>query len=176
SIVLAQPPDILIDGEAGAVAARAADGSYFVTGATHSNTFVTDTWTRRDASGPAQSWPEHARSADGRLDCSGAGCLYRANGRRVLLVPPGTLGSTDCAAVDLALITAPPSRGCAGAAILDRPTIRAAGGYAIWLKAAGISMVSARDWRGDRPWVPRPPGPPARLSTSAAGPPAVPAP
>src|SRR5579864_636818 len=38
SIVLAQPPDILIDGEAGAVAARAADGSYFVTGATHSNT------------------------------------------------------------------------------------------------------------------------------------------
>jgi len=176
SILLAQPPDLLIDGEATAVAVRGADGSYFLTGATHGNSFVTDTWNRRSGNGPVRAWPERGQSSDERLDCGGAGCLYRAEGHTVLLLPTKTPQSMDCAGVELTLVTTSALQGCGGGAVLDRSTIRATGGYAIWLDSTGIRMVSARDWRGDRPWVPVAAARLTRLNISAASPPAVPAP
>jgi len=174
SIVLARPPDLLVDGEARAVAARGADGSYFVTGLGHTSTFVTDTWVRRAASGAGPPWPERGTSADGRLTCAGD-CRYRVGSHLVLLRlsqgPPA-----ECAGVELTLITAATAHGCDASLNLTPTAIRGEGGYAIWLDPMAINIVSARDWRGDRPWVPSPMGPGRPLSISAATPPAAPGP
>jgi competence protein ComEC len=175
SILLAHPPDLLVDGEARAVAARGADGSYYLTGLSHNSTFVTDTWVRRAASGPSPPWPERGPSVDGRLACAGDGCRYRV-GSHLVLLRLSRGGPAECAGVELTLITEPTARGCDKVVNLTSVAIRGEGGYAIWLEPAAIEIVSARDWRGDRPWVPRSAEWPGPLSISAATPPAAPAP
>jgi competence protein ComEC len=176
SILLARPPDLLVDGEARALAARGTNGSYFIAGLSHNSRFVTDTWVRRGASGASAQWPDRGSTADETIVCANDGCRYRTAGR-VILLQLDQAGRPDCAGVELTLITVPGAHGCPGMLNLDRTTIRGEGGYAIWLSPAAIEIVSARDWRGSRPWVPSSAQPPPRtVSTSARARPAAPAP
>jgi competence protein ComEC len=43
--------------------------------------------------------------------------------------------------------------------LVDRFTVWRNGSAAIWLEAGGARIVTDRDERGDRPWVPPPPKP-----------------
>jgi competence protein ComEC len=175
TLLLPQPPDVLIDGESHLMAVRAADGSYLVSNGERSR-FAEDTWARRGAVGRGASWPQTGTSADGTLSCDREGCLYRASGRVVALeLSPAALGE-DCARADL-LVTPVLARGeCPGKPAIDRFDTWRNGSYAIWLGADDMTIESVRDWRGERPWVP-PRGPDRRaLSTAAAGRPAGPAP
>ncbi|HWL83942.1 MAG TPA: hypothetical protein VNR89_23550, partial [Roseomonas sp.] len=58
------------------------------------------------------------------------------------------------------LVSAEPIRGrCPGTRVVDRFSVWRNGAHAIWLGHDSVRVVSDRDWRGARPWVPPPPRP-----------------
>lgn len=63
--------------------------------------------------------------------------------------------ATDCSGVAL-LISAEPARGECPATIpyVDRFSVWRNGAHAIWLTKAGPFILSDREFRGERPWVP----------------------
>ena len=175
TLLLPQPPDVLVDGESRLMAVRGSDGAYLVSGRERSR-YAEDTWARRGAVGRGLLWPQIGTSADGTLTCDREGCLYRASGRAVALERSATALAEDCARADL-VVTPVPARGeCRTKPVIDGFDTWHNGSYAVWLESDRVTIESVRDWRGSRPWVP-PRGPDrAGLSTAAGGPPAGPAP
>ena len=175
TLLLPQPPDVLVDGESHLMAVRGADGAYLVSGHEHSR-YAEDTWARRGAVGRGPLWPQTGISADGTLACDREGCLYKAGGRSVALERGATALQDDCARADL-VVTPVPNRGeCRTKPVIDRFDTWRNGSYAVWLDGAHITIESVRDWRGQRPWVPTRGPDRAALSTAAGAPPAGPAP
>jgi competence protein ComEC len=57
---------------------------------------------------------------------------------------------------------------------VDRFTVWRYGATAVWLEADHATLVSDRDWRGDRPWVEKLPEPHPRAVPASLSPPAQP--
>ena len=73
---------VLISNDAKLVAVRVGDGDYMPSHA-HGGAWTEDNWTQRAAATLEAAWPKSGGSADGRLQCDGANCVYRAEGRTV---------------------------------------------------------------------------------------------
>ena len=174
TLLLPRPPDVLIDSESRAMAVRAADGSYLVTGAARAS-IAEETWTRRGAVASGPPWPEAGASADGVLSCDAEACLYRARGRIVAIERRAGALAEDCGMADLVVTPAPARGACGAVPVIDRTAIWRNGSYAIWLNPDRIGIETVRDWRGQRPWVPRR-GAEADLNTAVATPRDGPAP
>ncbi len=157
SLLLARPPDLLVAGEGGLVAVRAADGSYLVS-STRGEAFVRDTWTRRGAGDGGAAWPETGASADGLLSCTAGSCRYSARGRVVALIRDAQALTRDCAGADLVVSPVPAWRLCHGPVIIDSIDTRRKGAHAVWLEPGGIRIETVAAWRGVRPWAPAPEG------------------
>jgi len=174
TLVLPRPPDVLVDGESGAMAVRAADGSYLVEAGKRSG-FVMETWTRRGATVASAAWPENGASADGLLACDIEGCLYRLNGWAVALARDRSALDEDCRRADLVIATMPSRGVCRRTPVIDRFDTWRNGSYAVWLESDTVTVESIHDWRGERPWVP-PRFARGRVNTAAGVPRADPAP
>ncbi|HEX7967752.1 MAG TPA: ComEC/Rec2 family competence protein, partial [Stellaceae bacterium] len=155
TLLFVRPPDILVSGDAGLVAARAADGSYLLSTA-HGTKLTEETWTRRAAAEAGPAWPQAGESADGRLSCDALGCLYRARGRTVALIRDGAALAEDCRGVDLVVSPVAAHRICRGPLVIDRIDAWKRGGHAVWLDEDGIRIDTVGEWRGLRPWAPLP--------------------
>ena len=160
SVMLARPPDILVDADGNLMAVRSADGRLAVS-STRSSRFVRDVWTRRSGQGePALAWPAPGTSADGRLRCDSLGCVYRSDARTVALVRRAQALLEDCWVADVVVSAVPVRTPCPKARIVvDRFDLWRNGAHAIWLgegDAANIRVESVNQGRGDRPWVLRP--------------------
>lgn len=152
SLLLARPPDLLVAGEGGLVAVRAADGSYLLSRA-RGLRLIEETWTRRSAASAGEVWPAVGASADGRLSCSAASCLYRARGHTVALIRDPAALAADCAAADLVVSPVPAWRLCRGPRVIDSIDTRRLGAHAVWLEKDGIRIATVADWRGERRWT-----------------------
>jgi competence protein ComEC len=151
SLAFERPPDLVVAGDGRLMAARAADGSYMLSGKPRSR-FEADVWTRRAATDTGPPWPAKGRSADDRLDCDRNACRYSLGGP-VVELGRGSRFRTDCSA---ALVVGPVVRlqDCpAGTRIIDAETLAHAGAHAVWLTPA-LRIESADERRGARPWVP----------------------
>ena len=160
SVMLARPPDILVDADGKLMAVRSADGRLAVS-STRSSRFVRDVWTRRSGQEePALAWPAPGTSADGRLRCDSLGCVYRSHARTVALVRRAQALLDDCWVADVVVSAVPVRTPCPKARIVvDRFDLWRNGAHAIWLgegDAANIRVESVNQGRGDRPWVLRP--------------------
>ena len=160
SVMLARPPDILVDADGKLMAVRSADGRLAVS-STRSSRFVRDVWTRRSGQEePALAWPAPGTSADGRLRCDSLGCIYRSHARTVALVRSAQALLEDCWVADVVVSAVPVRTPCPKARIVvDRFDLWRNGAHAIWLgegDAANIRVESVNQGRGDRPWVLRP--------------------
>jgi competence protein ComEC len=164
------PPDILVSADARLIAFRTAEGMYLQR-ASGASGLVRESWLRSWGEDEAQPVPAQGRTPDGALDCAGTACRYRAGpgGPAAILLraektrrnetPAPLLAAPFCAEAVL-LVSAEPIRGhCRSASAVDRFTVWRNGPHAIWLEATGPRIVSDRDWRGQRPWVPPPPKP-----------------
>ncbi len=158
-----RPPDILLSGDAGLIGLRTEQGVFLHR--TRSGTdFTRDAWlTRWHAAGvPA---PASGEAASGALRCEKEFCVFRprADAQAAILMR-GATKAPACEGI-AALISAEPARGLCpyrGARPVDRFTVWKYGPTAVWLEPGGAVVVTDRDVRGVRPWVPPPPKPRAR--------------
>jgi competence protein ComEC len=138
-------PDLLVDGEGRLLAGRAADGGLLLP-AGGERGIVAQGWLRR--AGRAQPAIDPLS-----LACDPGGCVYRLAGRAVLLARTRHAAAEDCGRFDL-LLGADWPRRCRGTGLaINAQALRRAGALAIWWTADGYRIETARERRGERPWV-----------------------
>jgi competence protein ComEC len=167
SPVFAPPPDVLMSADGRLVGLKADDGM-FVQAAGSVPRFTVDAW--------RALW--RARLA-APLGCGRAPCPLRVHpdGPAAMLVR-GDAGADSCQGAAV-VVSLEPVRLACGVPVVDRFSVWRQGAVAIWLDPAGARIVTDRDVRGERRWMPRPtprsrippgltPAPTEPLPTSAA--------
>jgi competence protein ComEC len=192
SAVLVTPPDLLISADGKLIALRLEDG-LLLQRTSGASGFVRANWLRSLGEEEAEALPASAAREDGALQCDALVCRFqpRPEVAAVLLLrtakpkrgqdPAGIRSEPYCGHAAL-LVSGEPIRGrCRNSRMLDRFSVWRNGAHAVWLLPGEARVVSDREWRGSRPWVPPPPVPAARraaaaLSSGAAAPRGDPAP
>lgn len=172
TIAATRPPDLLIDGRGKLFAVRGADGALMVS-SRNTARISRATWLRQsgeDDDDATPAWPKLGASADGRLACDPAGCVYGANGYVVALARSLDALDDDCRRAQLVISTVPLRGRCPSAGqVIDRFDLWRAGAHAVWLDDAGIRIESVNGARGRRPWVVAPAPKPATPRSAPAG-------
>ena len=151
--LLGRPPDVLIAGDGGLMAARAADGALMLSSA-RAGKFSAEGWLRSDGQEGAATWPTTGPSADGSLTCDVLGCVYRAGGQVVAFMRQPEALADDCGRAGIIISREPVRARCRAARlVIDRFDLWRNGSYALWLGPDGVRVEQARGARGDRPWV-----------------------
>lgn len=151
----ATPSDILIDRDAALFAARTADGNLALTAARPS--YTAEQWLRYE--GDTRTAREAARSEF--IGCDGGGCVYREEGRPVVAFPSSLAAVVeDCEKADIVAAAVPVPRRirneCSARLLLDYFFFWRNGATTITLAPDGTFRIhTARELRGERPWVQR---------------------
>jgi competence protein ComEC len=165
SMMLTRPPDILITDGGRFVAARASDGDYFISA--DKGEKIVRSFFASETGAVLQAWPAAGRAAEGDLDCAGELCVYTARGRRVAIATGEAALPIKCAGFDAIVSQVPAGFHCRSLIpVVDRIDSWRRGAVALWLDRDGVTVESANESRGDRPWVPHPR--PARRRDPAA--------
>ena len=155
SMLLTRPPDIVIADGGRFVAARASDGDYFVSA--DKGEKIVRSFFASETGAALQAWPAVGRAPEGDLDCAGELCVYTARGRRVAIVGGEAALPIRCTGFDAIVSQVPAGFGCRSLMpVIDRIDSWRRGAVALWLDSSGITVESANESRGDRPWVPHP--------------------
>ena len=154
SMTLTRLPDIVIADGGRFLAARAADGHYFV--AADKNEKIVRSLFAEETSQVLGPLPRGAGPA-GELDCATGQCRYRAGGHEVALVTAANGVPAKCDGIDAIIAQVPAGFRCrAIIPVVDRIDVWRRGAVALWLEGEGIAIASANESRGERPWVPVP--------------------
>ena len=166
AMLLTRPPDLILGDFGRLVAARAADGNYFVADTTEK---IGRSFLVQETGATLLPWPALSpappagaeQAADGpttALECTTAGrCLYTARGKKVALVTGEAGLPVACTTVDAIVAQLPAGFQCRSKIpVVDRIDSWRQGSIALWLDEGGITIESANALRGDRPWVPHP--------------------
>ena len=154
TMALTRPPDIVIADLGRFVAARAAEGGYYVIG--DKNERIVRSLFEGETGAELLPWPMPG-AAEGGLDCAEARCLYAARGRKVAIVTADKGLPVPCDLADAIVAQVPAGFACRRAIpVVDRIDSWRRGTVALWLDRGGIAIAGANDSRGDRPWVPHP--------------------
>ena len=155
AMLLTQPPDILIADGGRFVAARASTGNYFISA--DKGEKIVRSFFAAETGAALQPWPAAGRPAEDDLDCSGELCVYTARGRRVAIATGEAALPIRCAGFDAIVSQVPAGFRCRSMMpVVDRIDSWRRGAVALWLDSGGITLESANESRGDRPWVPHP--------------------
>ncbi len=155
SMSLTRPPDILIADGGRFVAARASDGDYFISA--DKGEKIVRSFFAAETGAALQAWPAAPRAAENDLDCAGELCVYTARGRRVAIATGEAALPIRCAGLDAIVSQVPAGFRCRSMMpVVDRIDSWRRGAVALWLDSGGITVESANESRGDRPWVPHP--------------------
>lgn len=165
------PPDVLVSADARLIAFRT-DGAVVLHRASGASNFIRDSWLRGWGEDEAEPYSDKTAGDDALLPCAGLICRFqpREGSRAALLLKPArtrrgetappVTAAPACGQEAAVLISPEPIRGrCEGIPVVDRFSVWRNGSHAIWLEPGGARILSDREWRGDRPWVPRPPRP-----------------
>jgi competence protein ComEC len=153
--VLTRPPDIVIADSGRFVAARAADGGYFVSA--EKSEKMPRSFLAGETGESLRAWPQAGDKPESGLDCSGELCLYSARGRRVAIVTGASALPVRCNGADAIVSQVPAGFRCRSMMpVIDRIDSWRRGAVALWLDETGITIESTNETRGDRPWVPHP--------------------
>ena len=147
------PPTILIDGEGRLIALRTPDGSMSLSSGRTAR-FAAGIWMERAGVAHADRWPK-GESPDGRMRCDALGCIYDGQHHKVAFVRDARAFADDCAPGMTVVSMVPARWHCRSAGtVVDRFDLWRNGAHAIWLREAGIRVLSVREARGDRLWAP----------------------
>ena len=156
SPAMTHPPDMLLASDGGLVALHA-NGTVYVQTRPSFSGFTQDAWVQMWGGGPVRALPERP---EGPLVCTEAACRFQPTPdgpvAMLLLTSPPPPAACDA---DLLVSQEPVRLRCEDSDpwIVDRFTVWRDGAQAIWLGKQGVRVVSDRDARGRRPWVPPPP-------------------
>jgi competence protein ComEC len=150
-MLLARPPDLLVDSRGQIAAVRLDDGGMAIS-PWQRDGWVTDGWLRSAGQAEAAAWPANGDGGDD-LRCDSLGCIVQRHGQRVALVRLPEALEEDCALASL-VISYPRIERCPnGAPLIGPSALRRAGGLALWLDAGGVETLSVREVQGERPWA-----------------------
>lgn len=162
--LMAQRPDVLVDGEGKLVAMRGSDGALILSSGRPAR-FAAEVWRRRNGElGPARL----ARTSE-EAACDALGCVFAPPGRpRVAFATDARALDDDCRRADIVISAVPVGRCPAARLVIDRFDLWRGGAHALWFEEDGtIRLRNVAAARGARPWTaahqPR-----ARLSTGGA--------
>jgi competence protein ComEC len=146
---LARQPDVLIERSAGNLAIRNEAGQLVLAHPRRSR-FAAQRWLLADGDGAA---PSAAAQRPG-FTCADGVCVGVAKGRRIAYADKTVEGRIKCPQADV-LIAAFPLRGACKAIPLriDRFDVWRHGAYALYIDEDLIRVETARQHRGERPWV-----------------------
>jgi len=155
SMLFTRPPDIVIADTGRFVAARAANGHYFVSA--DKNEKMARSFLAEETGETLVDWPEAGTGGEDGLDCAKASCLYTARGRTVAIITAEAALPLKCGGLDAIVSQVPAGFRCRSMMpVVDRIDSWRRGAVALWLDKNGITVESANENRGDRPWVPHP--------------------
>ena len=139
-------PDILIDGQGKAMAARLPDGKVLVAAPYRRENIVMSTWLRR--------WGAAEPIRDERImRCDQLGCVLEHKGSAVGFARDARALEDDCRIADLVLSAVPVRFNCPSARmVIDRFDLWRRGAVAVRWRDGLISVEGANDNRGNRPW------------------------
>ncbi len=146
--------DVLIDRDTALFAVRSAQGDLAFTAPRPS--YTAEQWLRHDAD--ARSAREAASSE--HMNCDGGGCVH-SEPERPTIAFPETLGAVaeDCGRAGIVIAKVPVPyrlrRECGADLFLDYFFFWRNGATALYFDDGAIRIVTAREVRGDRPWVQR---------------------
>ena len=149
--------DVLVDRDAALFAVRNAEGQLALTAARPA--YAAENWLRMEGDGRK---PREAANSE-MLRCDVAGCAYQEAGKKVIAIPMTLDGvAEDCAIATIVIAKVPVPRSmrkeCGADLLLDYFYFWRNGATGIILQDdGGISIETARDVRGSRPWVQRSP-------------------
>jgi competence protein ComEC len=160
TMLLSRPPDIVLADFGRLLAARAADGNYYVAPGAEK---LTRSFLMRETGAELRSWPDIGAGEGGLLQCPAEGrCFYTARGRRIALLTSEAGLPIACGTVDAIVAQVPAGFACRSLVpTVDRIDNWRQGAFALWLNPGGIApngitIESANASRGNRPWVPHP--------------------
>jgi competence protein ComEC len=147
-MLLARPPDLLVDARGEIVAVRLADG--LAISPWKRDRWITDSWLLSAGQAEAAPWPVNGADAD--LRCDALGCIVNRRGQRIALARLPEALEEDCALARL-VISYPRIEHCPnGTPLIGPDALRRSGGLALWVERDGIETLSVREVRGERPW------------------------
>lgn len=154
--VVARPPDLVVSNDARLIAFRDG-GDLLVERRSGASRFTLDAdrvlWAvRRDP----RPLPIHARLP--HAACDEVACRIERPGGAILLARAEE-APLPCAGVRVLVAAFPLRDACPGTPRVDRFTVWRDGAAAVRVEAAGVVIDTDRSWRGDRPWVGKPPVP-----------------
>ncbi|MGH6920642.1 MAG: ComEC/Rec2 family competence protein [Geminicoccaceae bacterium] len=150
-MLLARPPDILVDARGQIVAVRLDDGQLAIS-PWRRDSWITDGWLQTAGQDEAAPWPADG-GGDEDLRCDALGCIFSRGGQRIALARRPEALEEDCALADL-VISYPRIEHCPNDTPLIGPAaLWHAGGIALWIERDGIETRAVREVRGERPWV-----------------------
>ena len=150
-----RPPDMLVSADARLIGLRTDQGA-FVQKSSGGSRFVQDAWQQYWASDEMRKLPREL--GDGIVACDPIACLLRPHADAVAAMLVQAAGDSPfCNDAALVVSAAPARDACPGAGkpLVDRFTVWRQGAAAIWLQPGGARVLTDRDLRGDRPWVPQ---------------------
>jgi len=154
-MILTRAPDVVIADSGRFLAARTADGHYFV--AADKGEKMARSFLAEETGEVLADWPGSGRAAEEGLDCAAAFCRYTARGRTVAIVTGEAALPLKCGGFDAIVSQVPAGFRCRSMMpVIDRIDAWRRGAVALWLETGGITVESANESRGDRPWVPHP--------------------
>ena len=155
TMLLTRPPDILIADNGRFVAARASAGDYFISA--DKGEKIVRSFFASETGAALRDWPGAETGVEGDLDCAGELCRYSARGRTVAIVTGATALPVKCSGLDAIVAQVPAGFRCRSLMpVVDRINSWRRGAVALWLDRDGVTVESANESRGDRPWVPHP--------------------
>jgi competence protein ComEC len=146
TIFLARPPDLVLADLGRFLAVRQPNGYAVAAGAEE----IDRSFFSSETGAELTSWP-------GTFDCADGRCTYAADGRRLAIVTAASGLPVDCTSVDAIVAQIPAGFDCRGKIpVADRIDTWRYGAIGVWVNSAGVTLESANQTRGDRPWVPHP--------------------
>jgi competence protein ComEC len=165
SPALVRPPDVLVSEDARLIAVRT-DAGVWVQSASGASKFTRDAWLQYWSAGPPHPIPTDGTVAGGAIVCTREQCMLRPHADVLAAMLVRGAAHPDGCAVSSVIVAAEPARGLCPKPwpkLVDRFTVWRYGSVAIWLDPGGARVVTDRDERGTRPWVPPPPTPRSRV-------------
>ena len=158
-----RPPDVIVSADARLILLRAED-RVFLQRLSGASALTRESLLRVQAVTSAEALPQSGGT--GGLACTPGACTLGAGAVLLRGDPP----QAGCGRVPL-VVSAEPVRGfCRGSQVVDRFSVWRDGAHAAWITVGGVRVVSDRQWRGARPWVPPRPVPRLRLSEEPPAP------
>ena len=144
------PPMILADGQGRYVAVRLERG-YTISRTARS--FTAKMWLRRAGQDRAPPWPQPGQTGGaGQMRCAATGCRLETAVGPVLISDDPVAIAQHCDEVVLVVSREPVRHRC-DARVVDRFDVWRHGAHAIWLGNEGVTVKTAHQSRGARPWV-----------------------